>query len=323
MVFSLTRRGFEKVLYSFQGGSDGANPRASLIEVNGTLYGTTSAGGSTTNVGCGTVFSLTPPAMPGGSWTEAVLHAFTGGLDGCHPYAGLIDVSGTLYGTTEIGGALDQGTVFSITPSGTEKVLYPFKGASDGTSPYAGLIDDKGRLYGTTTNFGSHGGGTMFSLTLSGTETPHYSFMGGNDGGLPYAGLTNVNGTLYGTTEYGGGTGCFSSGCGTVFSISRSGTEKVLYAFQSGSDGSAPMAGLINVKGTLYGTTANGGGGGGGGTVFSITTGGTEKVLYAFGSGYFPESGLVAYKGTLYGATYGGGSGTCSGGCGTVFAVTP
>src|SRR5579871_4674408 len=111
-----------------------------------------------------------------------------------------------------------------------------------------------------------------------------YSFKGGSrDGENPFAGLINVNGTLYGTTA-GGGAYCASTGCGTVFSITTSGVESVLYSFKNDPDGSHPLAGLLNVKGTLYGTT-NGGGGIGYGTVFSITTSGKESMLYSFGGG--------------------------------------
>lgn len=91
------------VIYSFKGGADGANPRASLRDVKGTLYGTTYEGGGTecqNSAGCGTVFSITP------SGTETVLHAFGGTPDGANPAASLADVNGTLYGTTNGGGAV-------------------------------------------------------------------------------------------------------------------------------------------------------------------------------------------------------------------------
>jgi uncharacterized repeat protein (TIGR03803 family) len=86
-----------------------------------------------------------------------------------------------------------------------------------------------------------------------------------------------VNGTLYGTTSAGGGTGCYSgSGCGTVYSVSPTGSEAVLHTFGGSPDGSTPYAGLIDVNGTLYGTTAGGGAArcrvyGGCGTVFALT----------------------------------------------------
>jgi uncharacterized repeat protein (TIGR03803 family) len=91
------------------------------------------------------------------------------------------------------------------------------------------------------------------------------------NGRIPEGGLISVNGTLYGTTYY-GGTGTCKVGCGTVFSLDpTTGTEKVLYSFQNdGADGALPFAGLIDIRGTLYGTTSTGGAHGGG-TVFAIT----------------------------------------------------
>jgi hypothetical protein len=107
-VFALTPTGIYATLYSFAGGSDGANPQAGLIfDAAGNLYGTTGAGGGIGcgGNGCGTIFKLAPPSAAGGSWTEAVLYRFSGGSDGAHPFAGLTaDAAGNLYGTTSHGG---------------------------------------------------------------------------------------------------------------------------------------------------------------------------------------------------------------------------
>ncbi len=105
----------ETLLHSFTGGSDGFGPYAPVaIGSGGVLYGTTAAGGTSN---AGTVFSLTPPASPGGSWTETVLYSFTGGTDGADPVAGLaIGENGALYGTTSGGGASNAGTVFALRP---------------------------------------------------------------------------------------------------------------------------------------------------------------------------------------------------------------
>jgi uncharacterized repeat protein (TIGR03803 family) len=164
----------EAVLYRFAGGtSDGANPYAGVvIGAKGVLYGTTDLGGTSNN---GTVFSLTPPASPGGSWIEAVLHNFIGGTDGANPQTDVvIGRNGMLYGTTSLGGASNSGTVFSLTPpaspggSWTEAVLYSFTGGSDGGLP-AGAVTIGGRgmiLYGTTEVGGtSQNYGTVFLLT--------------------------------------------------------------------------------------------------------------------------------------------------------------
>jgi uncharacterized repeat protein (TIGR03803 family) len=257
--------------------------------------------------------------------------------------AGLTYLKGTLYGTTSEGGAsgcfrdAGCGTVYSITPSGTETVLHSFKGRKDGSNPYARLVVRNGTLYGTTRLRGGScvrpysSCGAVFSITPSGHETVLYGFAGPPDGSSPEARLLNVNGTFYGTTDEGGSVGTYCPrGCGTVFSITPGGKEKVLYSFRNGTDGAFPNAGLIDVNGTLYGTTSEGGGGGayGDGTVFSITLGGKETVLHSFAGspadGADPEAGLTNVSGTLYGTTWSGGA-TCtfiSGGCGTVFKIT-
>ncbi|MGA8532972.1 MAG: choice-of-anchor tandem repeat GloVer-containing protein [Candidatus Tumulicola sp.] len=323
-IFAITRSGTETVLHSFGGApADGGTP-SDLTNVNGTHYGTTVNGGT---YGHGTAFTITP------SGTETVLYSFGGGpTDGAGP-TGLLNVLGTFYGTTVSGGTNGYGTVFKMTPSGKETVLYSFKGgAADGSYPGAVLIKVKGTLYGTTNGGGGSGCeggfgcGTVFAITTSGSETVLYSFAGGSDGGKPEGGLVNLKGTLYGTTTNGGGSSCGGLGCGTVFAITTSGTETVLHRFDIGSaDGAAPTSGLIHVKGTLNGTTPDGGTHSGG-TVFSITTSGTETVLYSFkaaaGDGVGPYAALRNVKGTLYGTTEYGGSGCGSSGCGTVFSLS-
>ena len=225
-------------------------------------YGTTENGGADNRCdgGCGTVFRITR------SGREKVLHSFGAGGDGAEPAASLIEVKGTLYGTTIDGGAYSCGsygygcgTVFSITLGGTEKVLYSFRGGPDGNGP-GRLIELKGTLYGTTGAGGAYNRGTVFSITPSGIERVLHSFGAVGDGEGPIDGLIAAKGTLYGTTVYGGAYSCGSGdSCGTVFSITPGGTENVLHSFGSGTDGFIPEAGLINVKGTLYGTTYEGG----------------------------------------------------------------
>jgi uncharacterized repeat protein (TIGR03803 family) len=341
-----------RTLHNFTGGSDGASPVAAMvIGKGGVLYGTTLNGGSS---GYGTVFSMTPPASPGGSWVETVLHEFTGGSDGAYPYGGMVPGSGgVLYGSTDGGGASGDGTVFSLTPpaapggSWTETVLYSFTGVSDGATPYAGVAISKGGvLYGTTYYGGKNYYGVVFSLTPpaspsgSWTETVLHNFSAGSDGAHPFAGVAiGSGGVLYGTTE-GGGT----SNLGTVFKLrpprSPGGawTEQVLYNFAGApSDGAFPFAGVtIGSGGVLYGATYFGGSGPcttpsyppGCGMVFSLTPptspGGswTEAVLRNFtgGDGATPGSKFVIGSGAvLYGTTQSGGT---SGG-GTVFSLTP
>ena len=273
-VFKVTLSGKETVIYRFAGKPDGEGPdAAALLNVKGTLYGPTFYGGSglckDNHIhGCGTVFSVT-------AGKEAVLYSFGGVPDGAHPYAGLVNVNGTLYGTTEFGGSgscgsyanSGCGTVFTIKTSGAETVLYSFKGGSgDGEYPtQAALLDVNGTLYGTTKGGGTNNWGTVFSITPSGTETVLHSFGSSSaDGVLPHGGLIDVHGTLYGTTSNGGSGSCLryrvAHGCGTVFSITPSGTETVLHSFgDTSGDGTYPYAGLVNVNGILYSTTTHGG----------------------------------------------------------------
>ena len=320
-VFAVSTSGKESVVYVFKGKPDGFGPEAGLVNVNGTLYGTTRGGGKSgcyNNLGCGTVFSVTP------SGTETVLHRFRPhSSDGANPYAGLVNVNGTLYGTTVDGGLNDAGTAFVITRSGKEHVLHSFGSDGDGAYPQAALINVKGTLYGTTqyggaASCGSYGCGTVFSITPSGTEKVLYSFKGGSgDGARPTASLINVKGTFYGTTESGG-----AHDSGTVFSVTQTGTETVLYSFKGGSDGELPVGESHQRQGTLYGTTAMGGAFGENGTLFSITLSGKENVLHDFGDsgdGAQPYDGLINVGGRLYGTTYAGGANAE----GSIFALKP
>ncbi len=308
----------ESVLYSFTNIPDGAGPYG-LTKVGASLYGTTFYGGDSScdsGRGCGTVFKITT------SGTESVLYRFANSPDGAGPSAGLTNVGGTLYGTTYEGGA-GFGTVFRITMSGTESVLYRFANSPDGAAPSAGLTNVSGTLYGTTSYGGAYGKGTVFKVVTSGKESVLHSFGAGSDGWYPVAGcLIKVGSALYGTTLSGAGYGW-----GTVFKITMSGTESVLYRFANSPDGAKPYAGLTNVGGTLYGTTYEGGAGFG--TAFKITTLGTETVLHSFGTGSdgaLPYAGLTNVGGTLYGTTgHGGADSSCYdhySGCGTAFKIT-
>ena len=163
------------------------------------------------------------------------------------------------------------------------------------------------------------------------TETVLHSFRGSPyDGANPESGLTYFKGTLYGTTANGSANTCNSSGagCGTVYSITPSGTETVLHSFKGGKDGQYPVADLIVLNGTFYGTTFEGGcnqTAGGCGTVFRITPSGGETILHAFAGppdGLYPTAGLLYANGTMYGTTSGGGEGGRRA-AGTAFTITP
>jgi len=308
--------GAETVLYSFGGGSDGSYPLGALINVGGTLFGTTSEFNESGN---GTVFEIDPA-----TGVEAVLHAFSGANDGADPFSGLLNVKNTLYGTTYAGGPSNYGTVFRINPTtGAEKVLHSFTEQGDAGYPLAGVIDVGGALYGTSEFGGASNNGTVFKIdSTTRAESVVYSFEGGNDGANPWAGLLEVSGKLYGTT-YDGGT----SNAGTVFEIDPvTGAETVLYSFGSyPEDGAQPAAALYSVNGILYGTTVGGGGkgcgGSGCGTVFNLNpTSGAETVLHSFtgSDGQYPHAALIKIGGALYGTTYFGGTSDV----GTVFSLS-
>jgi uncharacterized repeat protein (TIGR03803 family) len=313
----------ETVLYSFASGMDGSSPQASLINVNGTLYGTTYGGGFRSS---GTVFSVDP-----NTGAETVLHQFGDGNDGLNPQSALIDVKGTLYSTTLSGGGYGGGAVFALDPStGEENTVYGFcsrPDCPDGQYPHAPLIAVKGVLYGTTMQGGAQAvgqaSGTVFSIDRkTGAETVLHSFGKGSDGWSPSAGLIKLKGRLYGTTSYGG-----TYNRGTVFSLDpASGAETIVHSFGNGTDGANPNAGLIDVHGMLYGTTSYGGANSCGnglacGTVFSLDPKtGAETVVYSFDSstdGTNPFGSLIAVKGMLYGTTAFGNS------HGTVFSIDP
>ncbi len=260
------------------------------------------------------------------------------------PAAGLIaDGKGNLYGTTEFGGAANDGVVFRLSPGGTETALHTFTGGNDGSGPSGLIADSSGNLYGTTTYGGafrcgdefSQQCGVVFKLSPSGTLTVLHSFMFlGGDGNSPFAGLiADGSGNLYGTTLDGGASASmFQLGCGTVFKVTPGGTETVLHSFTGGpSDGANPRAGLIaDSSGNLYGTTEFGGASGPGcavgvgcGVVFKLSPGGTETVLHSFtggSDGGGPAAGLIAdSSGNLYGTTGGGGASNA----GVVFKLSP
>ncbi|MBZ5665767.1 MAG: hypothetical protein LAO30_14290 [Acidobacteriia bacterium] len=309
----------ESVLHSFAlNDTDGYYPYAGLaIDTTGNLYGTTYEGGSYNE---GTVFKVSP------SGTVTALHSFGGG-DGANPYLCRVvrDKAGNLYGVTIQGGANGVGTVFKLSPTGTETVLHSFAAdGKDGYRPYASLaIDTTGNLYGTTTSGGASSYGTVFKVTPSGTETVLYSFKGGTDGCNPYNSgvVLGKKGVLYGAT-----VACGANAVGTVFKLTRTGTETVLHSFaNSGTDGFNPYAGLVLDKttGNFYGTTYYGGASDAG-TVFMVTPTGTETVVHSFATdgkdGYHPYAGLVLDKtGNLYGTTSAGGVS----GLGTAFKITP
>jgi uncharacterized repeat protein (TIGR03803 family) len=347
LVFKMVLKGSSWVLYPLYNFAnplqprDGAEPMARLtIGPDGSLYGTTLAGGTC----CGTVFNLKPP--PGAcksficTWTETILYRFSGGSDGDGPEAPVIfDQAGNIYGTTVSGGSANDGVVFKLTKSGsgwTESVLHSFSGPPDGASPASGLVfDQASNLYGTTVAGGSSlGGGVVFELTPSGagwTETILHTFDYSTDGAGAYGGVIfDPAGNLYGTTAYG------PIGNGSVFELTPSGGQwnfSLLHALTSGQEGvPGPLGPLaMDAAGNLYGTTYQGGDvygvtcEYGCGSVFKLAPSGggwLYSLLYAFTAdddGFPVDGPILDQSGNLYGTA----SGTFGGYGGGVFEITP
>ena len=304
------------VLHSFGSGPDGSSPEAGLIQASdGNLYGTTYYGGTGGGTyGYGTVFKMNS------SGQITILHSFNQS-DGSAPGAALIQASdGNFYGTTSSGGNYCcNGTTFKMDASGNVATLHSFGSSSnDGSEPSAGLIQaTDGNFYGTTGSGGAYHAGTIFKMDASGNVTIVHSFGSGSDGIRPEAGLIQASdGDLYGATSGGG-----AYGWGTIFKMDAAGNVTVLHSFGSGSDGSMPLAGLIQASdGDFYGTTYQGGKYGYG-TVFKMDLSGKVTILYSFHSGMDgsePWGDLIqASDGNFYGTTAVGGTY----GYGTVFKM--
>jgi len=325
----------ESTLYSFKDSNDGYSPLTGLVfGPGGTLYGWAAYGGP---YGRGSAYELTPPASPGGIWTETTIYAFKGPpSDGGSPAGGFaIGAIGSLYGTTYRGGTYNQGTVFELTPPAspggawTLSVLYSFRGDGDGVYPNAGVvIGGKGAIYGTTSQGGALGYGTVFALELvawAWEERVLFSLsssLGSPDGLTPWH-----NGALYGQTP------------SNIFEATPPAAEGGTWTVQSLTPG-LPNINLqsvtVSLSGAIYwtnpvgGTSTACGDSQGCGTLNELmppsSPGGkwTLVVLHSFtgqdGDGYQPNAGLVVTKsGSVFGTTYYGGQNFF----GTVFRYTP
>ena len=325
-VFEVSPAGVHTVLYNFTGGADGGEPyKGVTLDAQGNLYGTAvTGGGGSCEGGCGVVFKLT---NNGGTWTQSVIHTFTGGSDGSGPGSPVsLDKSGNVYGTTPTGGGKGMGVVYQLKPGSsgwTLHVIHTFTGGTDGGGGGAGrlLVDAAGNLYGVCTIGGANGFGNVFELSQSQgkwTLTTLYSFKDQPDGALPYGGVVfDKSGNLYGTTYYAG-----ANDFGTVYKLTHSGstwTESVLYSFKGGMDGASPISSLVeDASGNFYGTTSDGGASNCScGVIFKMTKASSgkwsESVVYRFPgtpSPGFAYNGMVgnAAATTFYGATVHGGS---------------
>lgn len=325
-VYSITTGGQEAIVHSFAGGRDGVNPDAPLTNVNGTLYGTAYQQGKAH----GTIFEITP------SGKYKIVHNFGVSTNDCNePDSAMIYVPSkeSLYGTAYGGGADGEGCIFKLNLAGSkpkESVVYSFTGASNSSTQASAPVFFRDALYVTTPGGGANGNGAVLKITLSGDESVAYSFKNEPDGAHPQGGLVAVGEALYGTTPEGGMGACGGyAGCGVVFKLKASGKEKVLYRFTDVTtkiDATGPTSPLIAIGDTLYGVaTGCSGENCDAGVVFSVTTSGSESIVYDFqatpdsAAGYpeDPYGSLLNLNGVLYGTTME----SAKSGQGTVYAV--
>jgi len=325
-VIRLAPGGSVSELYSFQalGSHDGWGPSGALIQASdGNFYGTTLYGGANANCingtgGCGTLFKVTPDGV------ESLVYSFGATAnDAALPGTGVIQASdGNFYGTTGNGGANNVGTVFKVTPGGSETVLHTFgASANDGIDPGGRLVQaSDGNLYGVTNLGGITGAagssGTVFRVTPAGDVQNFYQFAGGlsGDGTEPVGSLIQASdGNLYGAT-YGGGT----DNSGTVFRVTLTGAESVVYAFGFGGDAANPNGSLIQASdGNIYGLAFSGGALNYG-ALYEVSLAGAETVVTSFlapsaTQGYYPVDIVQATDANLF-VTFSGGGAYGSGG---------
>ncbi len=289
-------------LYAFTGGADGSEPFGGVAQDSaGTLYGETEFGGAVTctskaghpSGGCGTVYSFSPTAG------LKVLASFSG-PNGAYGMSTPTLVGSTLYGTTNNGGASDDGVIFSVNTNGTGfTLLHQFSGP-DGETPTSILREGPGGiLYGITEAGGTHGDGVLFSIKPNGTYTVLHNFAGGTaDAEQPTTLLISTSGTLVGSSIQGGLTkaACEAGGCGTIFEyVPSTGAYSVPYKF----NGKGIFGGYIGSIGpgpTVYGTTE--------GLLYSVSLAtGFMNVgtFYDYDTGGYGSGPLLEPNGTLVG----------------------
>ena len=323
-VFQVTTAGKLMTLYNFcslTDCDDGADPGQLLLASDGNAYGFTVTGGANchqlVDIGCGTIFKLTPQR------TLVTLYSFcaqTNCTDGWNPDSLVLATDGNFYGTTFHGGPNGVGEAFKITPDGALTVLYGF---SNGQQPENLMQASDGNFYGTT-----YGCGIVFQMTPDGSVAFLHTFTA-REGCTTHSALIQASdGNFYGTTGEGGAP----HSRGTVYRLTTSGTLTRLQSFTCDQgkcpDGEIPVAALLQGSdGNLYGTTRGviSGSLTNDGTIFEITTAGQLTTLhhFAYTDGAWPEGALIqAANGDFYGTTALGGPSCGFTSCGTVFSLS-
>jgi uncharacterized repeat protein (TIGR03803 family) len=310
------------LLYNFPGGSKGLQPGDIVVTSDGSILGSAYYN----NCACSLLYNYTDD-------TETVLHRFSEpqGYQAEVPQGLLLSKNGdTLYGTTMYGGSRSDacdpsigcGIAFSYDLStGKYKTMHEFKG-SDGAGPVGTqVLDSVGDLYGLTFGGGTNYNGTFYEITAAGTEQVLYSFGNAPDGTQPGWGLVSYGGAYYGVTIGGGANDCNNGGCGTVFKVTHSGKETVLYNFTGGSDGQNPYEIVGTYKGNLYGLSRNASNVVV--AVFEINSAGDFSIAY--NGSYVSQIAwiIMGTDGSLYASASGGDSSCEPNGCGQILKLTP
>jgi uncharacterized repeat protein (TIGR03803 family) len=293
-------------IYQFSNGSNPNYPAGVMAQgQDGEFYGVTLSGN-----GCcqGIIYKISSEGVLTSLYSMAQ-------SDGTTCSGLTLGTDGNFYGTCHNGGTNDYGTLFKVTSAGVLTVLHNFAAqgsTSDGCEPLAPPMQaSNGDFYGTTSFCGANNYGTVYKLTLAGVYSLLYSFQGPpNDTLLPLGLIESTDGDLWGL-----GNGWIIS-YGGVFKITLSGKESLVYAFKGDPDGAGPYTNLIQgSNGNFYGTTEEGGSAQEG-TIFEVTAGGKETVLYSFPNqtdGAYPTLPLTqGPNGLLYGAATDCAGGGCS-----------
>ncbi len=314
----------KEVLYNFTDGADGGDPFTTLVfDKTGSLYGVNGLGGDLTQCdgnGCGTIFQLTPPAVPGDPWTETTIYTFRNELG----QIGLtLDAAGALY-TAATSYTANDTYIFKLSPpqaTGGAWTRIFLSNVAPNIVPNL-VFDNAGALYGAVWS-------KIFKLSPpaspGGDWTLRYIYYFTYNAD-PFAGPVFDKGTghLFGTASNGGRC---EDLCGVVYELAELGNvwyEENIYDFKGRSDGFLPMAAVtFDSTGALY-TTSSIGSDFGPGSVIRLVPGTqkgarTETTLWKVkGVDYSGDSAVVVHDGSLFGTTPKGGSGL-----GAVFQVKP
>jgi uncharacterized repeat protein (TIGR03803 family) len=282
-----------------------------VMDAQGDLFGTTSAGSEGHGAGIGKVYEI-----PAGTDKVEILASFNGRTG--YLISGVsLDAQGNLYGTIGgEGGTIGNAEAFEI-PAGTKTVnmIASFNGDA-GQFPDGVVADAQGNLFGTVADGGVDGIATVYEIPAGSNSTrPVVQFSGAAP--APKGVVMDAQGNLYGTNQGGG-----ADGIGSIYEVAKGSKTITTLATFGGLSGPGISSPTLDAQGNIYGT-ADEGGQYGYGTVFEIPKGSNTVVTLASfdgpnGSTPDASAGVVRdAQGNLYGITRTGGSN----GDGTIFEI--